>query len=109
MRSIEALTEAIADLDKSQKVFAELASKKNPVGYNSTKAKERETYSAATRRVSEKKIHEAEVFQKQRQERLMEMKQRQIAREMEQQELLVQVFSLIYIDEKSQRKRRPGS
>jgi hypothetical protein len=75
------LSAALIDLDKSQIVFQQLSEKLNPVGFSAKQAKERADYSTAVRRITEKKIHEAEVFQKQRDERLTEMKQRQTDRE----------------------------
>jgi RNA polymerase-associated protein CTR9 len=83
IRSIENLKEGLEGLNYSERIFEELAQKEAPIGYSTKQAKERAEFSSALRRVTEKKIHEAEIFQKQRQDNLNDIKTRQLELERE--------------------------
>jgi tetratricopeptide (TPR) repeat protein len=86
LKSIEALQEALEDLDSAQKIFEELAREKKWKGYSHKQAEDRGKYCTGLRRVSEKNIHAAEVFQKQREERMLEIKERKLRLEKEAEE-----------------------
>ena len=92
LRSIAALQEAFKDLEESEEIFNQLAEEKGH-GYNPDQARQRAKFSSDLRRVTEKKIHEAETLERLREEKLAEMKLKQEeaerkAREEEEEERL---------------------
>lgn len=72
LRSMEALKAGLADLEETERVFSELSSRKDAP----KKTIERSAYSAALKRITERKIHETSIFQTQRDERLEEIKRK---------------------------------
>lgn len=75
-RSIEALKLGLERLDSSEKYFKFLGQQDPNMkyGYDVKRASERAIYCKGVKKVSEKKIHETEVLQRQREERLLEIK-----------------------------------
>ncbi|KAI8919694.1 hypothetical protein BC831DRAFT_480363 [Entophlyctis helioformis] len=74
-RPLEALKRAAEGLEVSEKIFEELGKRKPEptLAYDVERARERANYSRGVRRVTDKKIHETEVLEKQREQRLAEI------------------------------------
>lgn len=75
-RSLVALRQSLENLQTSAKNFQFLGEQKQDAffGYDIKRAQERSVYCSSVRKVTEKKIHETEVLQRQREERLAEIK-----------------------------------
>ncbi|KAJ8330997.1 hypothetical protein BDV3_002880 [Batrachochytrium dendrobatidis] len=108
-RPLSLLRSAVIGLEASEKTFEELSKHKpNPqLGYDVERAKERAKYSKGVRRTTEKKIHETEVLDSQREERLAEIRAKreeaaEIKRSEEKQRALNEQLRLEELD----RKRR---
>ena len=84
-RPLEALKVALSGLLEAQKSFAEIMNiKPGPgLGFDPEHAKTRSEYCNAIKRICEKKIHETQVLERQREERLIEMKKKQEEDEIE--------------------------
>ncbi|KAJ3327759.1 protein required for normal CLN1 and CLN2 G1 cyclin expression [Blyttiomyces sp. JEL0837] len=82
------LEKAITGLDFSQKLFTFLGAKdgQSNLGYDIKQAKERASYCKEVLRISEKKIHETEVLERQREERIEAIKQEKLAKERQREE-----------------------
>eukprot|EP00842_Homolaphlyctis_polyrhiza_P001933 jgi/Hompol1/2740/HPOL_000629-RA len=91
-RPLEALRIAAKGLAKSEEIFEDLAKREKTdkteklLGYDPDQAKSRGQYSTGVRRITEKKIHETEVFEKQNEQRLAEMAQRREEEERRERE-----------------------
>ncbi|KAL2915414.1 protein required for normal CLN1 and CLN2 G1 cyclin expression [Polyrhizophydium stewartii] len=75
-RPLAALREAVIGLETSEKIFDELSKRRADasLGYDVERARERANYSKGVRRVTEKKIHETEVLDRQREDRLADIR-----------------------------------
>ncbi|KAH9247786.1 hypothetical protein BASA84_001432 [Batrachochytrium salamandrivorans] len=75
-RPLASLRNAVIGLDLSESIFNELSKHKpsSRLGYDVEQAKERANYSKGVRRTTEKKIHETEVLDSQREMRLAEIR-----------------------------------
>ena len=84
-RSLDALKAVLQDIEVSSRFFKFLAAAApDPsLKYDVARAKERAAFCNTVRKVSEKKIHEAEVLQRQREERLREIREMKREAEME--------------------------
>ncbi|KAJ3191335.1 protein required for normal CLN1 and CLN2 G1 cyclin expression [Irineochytrium annulatum] len=86
-RSLAMLKKAVLGLEASRRMFSALGEAAVPSpGYDLKQAKERATYCKDVLRMSDKKIHETEVLEKQRQERLEMIKQEKIRADREKAE-----------------------
>lgn len=91
-RSVDDLKAVLTDIDLSEKylylylrIFKFLASfpASSALKYDPSRAKERATFCAAVRKSAEKNIHQSEVMKRQREERLMEIRERKKQAEIE--------------------------
>jgi RNA polymerase-associated protein CTR9 len=84
-RSVDALKSALRDIDISANLFKFLTNVKPlpSLKYDVARAKERAAFCSTVRKVTEKKIHECEVLQRQREERLHEIREMKKEAELE--------------------------
>ncbi|KAJ3411804.1 protein required for normal CLN1 and CLN2 G1 cyclin expression [Chytridiales sp. JEL 0842] len=87
-RDLVAMRKALAGLDSSRQIFQSLGEQPNTpgAGYDLKHAKERAAYCKDVARVSEKRIHETDVLEKQRNERLAAIKEEKMKVEAEKAE-----------------------
>jgi TPP-dependent pyruvate/acetoin dehydrogenase alpha subunit len=90
------MRKALGGLDTSRRIFAALGEQTNVSlpGYDLKHAKERAAYCKDVIRVSEKRIHETDVLEKQRNERLEAIKEAKVKAEAEKAEAEVCVSTV---------------
>ncbi|KAJ3299975.1 protein required for normal CLN1 and CLN2 G1 cyclin expression [Borealophlyctis nickersoniae] len=82
-RLLTELKKAMIGLEASERLFSGLESMEGALGYDKTHARERAKYCKDVKRISEKKIHETEILEMQREKKIAEMEERKRLKEEE--------------------------